>query len=315
MTTIAIEARELTKLYGPKPAIQNVSFAIESGAVTGFLGPNGAGKSTTIKILTGLLDATSGSASICGISVAKDPQKIYKHLGYLPENNPLPFDLTVLEYLRHRAQLKAIDAKQITSSVQRSLDHMDLEAHAHTSIGNLSKGFRQRVGIAEALLNEPKILILDEPTVGLDPHQLLRFREWIDTLRGKMTVFISSHLLSEIEVLCDHLIIIHHGRIIATGSSANLRERFVKKIAYQLKFQSHPQGLEAYLAQFFGDCPFGIKALTDVDYELSFSSQSDFDQSPHLLLGHLSQAQNFKLSAFTPIVPRLEDIFLAATQF
>lgn len=315
MPSAAIEACELTKFYAQKPAIQNVSFSIQPGTVTGFLGPNGAGKSTTIKILAGLLPATSGTASVCGASVARYPQKLYKNLGYLPENNPLPFDLTVLEYLKHRAQLKGIHSKQMASVIQKTLDHTDLEAHGHTYIGTLSKGLRQRVGVAEALLAEPKILILDEPTVGLDPHQLLKFRQWIATLRGQMTVLISSHLLSEIEVLCDYLMIIHHGRIIAIGSHAELRERLIKKSTYLLKFQSPPYAIEAHLAQFFGDSPFEVKALGATDYELAFPTHMTLAASPHLLLSHLSQSQEFQLSGFIPIAPTLEDIFLAATQF
>lgn len=315
MPSAAIEACQLTRFYGPKPAIQNVSFAIEPGTIVGFLGPNAAGKSTTIKILTGLLPATSGSAYILGTSVAKSPQKIYKHLGYLPENNPLPFDLTVLEYLRHRAQLKKIGPKKINAAIERVLENTDLHSHAQTPIGCLSKGFRQRVGIADALIHEPQILILDEPTVGLDPHQLVKFRQWIGTLRGKMTVLISSHLLSEIEALCDHLIIIHHGHIIATGRPTDLRERFIRKSTYRLQFAEEPLDLEVQLSEFLPGIVFEIKAFSATEYHLSIPNDPLLQTDPHLLLAKLAEHPNSQLVGFARLEPTLEDIFLAATQF
>jgi ABC-2 type transport system ATP-binding protein len=316
--TYAIEACQLTQFYGRRPAIENVSFALQTGEVTGFLGPNAAGKSTTIRILTGLLQATSGRAYICGQSVTESRQKIYKHLGYLPEHNPLPLDLTVEGYLNHRARLKGVHPRHVRSKVHHALEKTNLNNHRNRWIGTLSKGSRQRVGIAEALLHEPKVLILDEPTVGLDPQQLVKFREWMDSLRGHMTVLISSHLLSEIEALCDHLIIIHQGHIIATGTPPSLRETFVKTLDIQLDFLSAPEGIEAKLEAILQGIPFQIKGLNPITVSIDVKNTPENAHLPSIqntLLKALMEAYPDHLVGLKAIEPTLEDIFLSATQF
>ena len=195
-------AERLTKRYGSLTAIEDLTFSVAPGEVVGFLGPNGAGKSTTMRILSGTMAGTSGCASIWGVSVALNPAEAKRHMAYMPENNPLPEDLRVEEYLRLRARLKDVEAGNVDARVNQVMEDCDLVRRASGRlIGQLSKGFRQRVGIADALLAQPKVVILDEPTIGLDPHQILGIRDLIRSLRGQMAVLISSHILHEVVVL------------------------------------------------------------------------------------------------------------------
>ena len=220
---LALEANRLTKRYGALTAIEDITFKVGPGEIVGFLGPNGAGKSTTLRILAGRLLATSGRATIWGESVALEPAKAKQHLAYMPENNPLPEDLRIREYLELRARLKGVDEDQVELRVDQSMHDCDLQGRAGMLIAHLSKGFRQRVGIADALLAEPKIILLDEPTIGLDPHQILGIRDLLRSLRGKMAVLISSHILAEVEQVCDRVIILNRGRIVAQGRTDELR--------------------------------------------------------------------------------------------
>ncbi len=220
----AVAAVGLTKRYGSLVAIEELSFTVAPGEVVGFLGPNGAGKSTTMRILAGTMAATSGRASIWGESVALDPAAAKRRMAYMPENNPLPEDLRVEEYLVLRAKLKDVEPGRVKARVAKVMEDCDLARRASGRlIGQLSKGFRQRVGIADALLSEPKVVLLDEPTIGLDPHQILGIRDLIRSLRGKMAVLISSHILHEVEQVCDKVVIINRGRLVAQGRPADLR--------------------------------------------------------------------------------------------
>ncbi len=220
----AVAAVGLTKRYGSLVAIERLSFSVAPGEVVGFLGPNGAGKSTTLRILAGTMPATSGRASIWGESVALNPAVAKRRMAYMPENNPLPEDLRVEEYLVLRARLKDVEPGRVKARVAKVMEDCDLARRASGRlIGQLSKGFRQRVGIADALLSEPKVVLLDEPTIGLDPHQILGIRDLIRSLRGKMAVLISSHILHEVEQVCDKVVIINRGRLVAQGRPADLR--------------------------------------------------------------------------------------------
>ena len=220
----AVSAEGLVKRYGSLTAIEDLTFSVQPGEVVGFLGPNGAGKSTTMRILAGTMAATSGRASIWGESVALNPAAAKRHMAYMPENNPLPEDLRVEEYLVLRARLKDVPSVKVKARVARVMEDCDLARRASGRlIGQLSKGFRQRVGIADALLSEPRVVLLDEPTIGLDPHQILGIRELIRSLRGKMAVLISSHILHEVEQVCDKVVIINRGRLVAQGRPADLR--------------------------------------------------------------------------------------------
>ena len=222
---ITIEVSHLVKTYGPLTAVNDLSFTVKRGEIVGLLGPNGAGKSTTMRILTGYLPATSGSVRICGHPVASAPEATKRHVGYMPENNPLPEDMRVSEYLWFRGRLKEMPRDRLRARIDEVLELCDLKRNRHRIMGRLSKGNKQRVGIAEAILSEPAVIIMDEPTIGLDPHQILIVRDLIASLRGRMSVIISSHILPEIEATCDRVLIINGGRRSFSVSYGSLRTR------------------------------------------------------------------------------------------
>lgn len=242
----AVVAEKLTKRYGSLTAVEDLSFSVAPGEIVGFLGPNGAGKSTTMRILSGTMAGTSGRAAIWGVSVALDPAGAKRHLAYMPENNPLPEDLRVEEYLTLRAKLKDVDPSRVAERVRRVMDDCDLTRRAAGRlIGQLSKGFRQRVGIADALLAEPRVVILDEPTIGLDPHQILGIRDLIRSLRGKMAVLISSHILHEVEQVCDKVVIINRGRLVAQGRTEDLRRELLPEVCFTIVTRADEAALRA----------------------------------------------------------------------
>jgi len=220
-----IRAESLTKRFGAFTAIQDVTFQVERGEIVGFLGPNGAGKSTTMRILGGVFPPTRGRAIIAGHDVVRDPLQARQAVGYFPERVALYFDLTVREYLNYVADMKGIPQQRRGVEVDRAIDNVLVSHMAHRMIGTLSKGYRQRVGIAQALIGTPPVLILDEPTAGLDPEQVTEVRKLILQLRGESTVILSTHILSEVEAACDRVIIINEGRILAVDTPRNLTRR------------------------------------------------------------------------------------------
>ncbi len=223
---ITVEA--LSKDYGQKEVLRDLSFNIQKGEIIGFLGPNGAGKSTLLKILAGYIPPTSGSVSIDGLDLFKNSLEVRARLGYLPENVPLYPEMRVGEYLRYRAALKRVPRRRLLEKVTDVLDLCGLRGIERHLIGMLSKGYRQRVGLADALVNEPDLLILDEATIGLDPNQQRDIQLLIKTLAKRHTVLFSTHLLKEAETLCDRMIILNHGKIIASGTPQNLREQILQ---------------------------------------------------------------------------------------
>ena len=230
-----IEVLNLKKKYGNIKALNGISFSIGKGEIVGFLGPNGAGKSTTLKILSGLIPADSGEAKVCGVDLAEEEGQVRNHIGYLAENNPLPEDLRVIEYLKFRGMLKGLEGSRLRERTKIVLEICDLERKvSERKIGNLSKGFRQRVGIADSLLTEPRLVILDEPTIGLDPQQSAITRKMMERLRGEVSFLLSSHILSEVEACCDRMIILSHGQIVAEGTLYNLQKRFVNKTVFEI---------------------------------------------------------------------------------
>lgn len=220
-----IEINHLVKKYGSHVAVDDLSLTVELGKIYGFLGPNGAGKSTTMNIITGYLAATSGEVKINGFDVLKQPEEAKKCVGYLPELPPLYMDMTVKEYLDFVAELKKIEKSLRAGYVKEAMKITKTEEVSGRLIRNLSKGYRQRVGFAQAVLGYPEILILDEPTVGLDPKQIIEIRDLIKELGKKHTIILSSHILSEISAVCDHVFIISHGKLVASDSTENLLER------------------------------------------------------------------------------------------
>lgn len=220
-----IEVEHLTKEYGAFTAVRDVSFSVPRGEVVGFLGPNGAGKSTTLRILAGFLGATSGTLRVAGHDVASEPLEVRRKTGYMPESCPLYPEMRVREYLRYRAELKGLSGKRRTSEVLRVASDARVADMLDVSIGHLSKGYRQRVGLADALLGSPPLLILDEPTAGLDPNQIREVRDLVKRLGESHTVFVSTHILSEVEHSCSRAIVIARGALVAEGTLDELRDR------------------------------------------------------------------------------------------
>ncbi len=218
---MSIEVRNLTKIYGEQKAIDGITFTVANAEIVGFLGPNGAGKSTTMKIITGYLQPDKGEAFVCRVSVKDHPLEIKKKIGYLPEGNPLYYDMYVKEYLDFVADLHGIKSKKQKISEVTSM--VGLETESRKKIGQLSKGFKQRVGLAASLIHDPEVLVLDEPTTGLDPNQILEIRDVIKKLGGHKTVLFSSHILQEVEAICDRVLIIDKGRLVIDSKLSSLR--------------------------------------------------------------------------------------------
>ncbi len=217
-----ISVENLTKEYAGFRAVQGISFAVQQGEIVGFLGPNGAGKTTTMRILAGYLPPTGGTVAVAGHDIVAESLEARRHVGYMPENVPLYTDLRVNEYLTYRARLKGVKGKKVGERVEAVNRLCHLEDVKNKIIGNLSKGFRQRVGLADALVHEPDLLILDEPTIGLDPHQIRAVRDLIRSLGDRHTILLSSHILSEVEAVCTRVLILHRGRIEASDTAENL---------------------------------------------------------------------------------------------
>ena len=217
-----IEVANLSKRYGDLAAVRDVSFSAASGQILGFLGPNGAGKTTTMRIITGFMPATAGTVRVDGFDVFEQSTEVRRRIGYLPENPPLYNDMAVAPYLRFVAKLKGMGRADIPAALDRALETCGLTAVRDRLLGHLSKGFRQRVGLAQALIHDPPVLVLDEPTIGLDPRQIVEIRSLIRTLGGKRTVVLSTHILPEVSQVCDKVVIINDGRIVAEDTLANL---------------------------------------------------------------------------------------------
>ena len=220
-----IQVENLTKYYGVTLGVKGLNFQVEAGEVLGFLGPNGAGKTTTMKMLTCYLPPTDGTAKVCGFDILEQSMEVRKRIGYLPERNPLYVDMTVEGYLDFVARVKGVRAAARRGEIDRDIERCGLGAVRHRTIGKLSKGYQQRVGIAQAILSEPEILILDEPTLGLDPKQIIEIRQLIRDLGGEKTVILSSHILPEVSQVCNRVIIINRGELVAVDTPDNLRVR------------------------------------------------------------------------------------------
>jgi ABC-2 type transport system ATP-binding protein len=309
-----IEVSHLMKRYGAHTAVHDLSFTVKRGEIVGLLGPNGAGKSTTMRILTGFLPATAGAVRICGVPVASQPDLSKRHIGYMPENNPLPEDMRVSEYLWYRGRLKEVPRARLRDRIDEVLDLCDLKRNRHRILGNLSKGNRQRVGIAEAILAEPAVIIMDEPTIGLDPHQILIVRDLIASLRGRMSVIISSHILPEIEMTCDRVLIINGGRIVAQGSPAELRHEIFGHSTYRLELAGDLDALPGLLPGLDPTLKLATREKPDLHgfTQVTLTTESTGDLGEKIL--QLLPARGYRVRALTKADPSLEDVFLAATR-
>jgi len=266
--TLAIEVQDLTKRFQTVTALDRISFQVEAGEIMGFLGPNGAGKTTTLRILTGLLSPTSGAVRINGLDVEQHSLQIRRQIGYLPESIALYPELRVAEYLGYRARIKGVPRGQRRSRLEEVLARADIGEVRRKLIGHLSKGFRQRVALADCLLARPSVLILDEPTVGLDPHQIRQTRELIRTLGKTTTILLSTHILPEVEMTCHRVTIIDHGRIVVVDSPQNLRRRLTGAQVVQVELRGQEAVVEQALSR-LRDIP-GLTAEVRVPLEEVF---------------------------------------------
>ena len=233
-----IEVRNLTKAYGSFEAVKDISFTVATGQACGFLGPNGAGKTTTMRIITGYMPATAGSVRVEGFDVFEDSFEVRKRIGYLPEHPPLYLEMKVASYLDHVARLKGVPRSEIRDSRDRVIEECSLERVAHRLCGHLSKGYRQRVGLAQALIHRPAVLILDEPTIGLDPAQIIEIRELIRTLATERTVILSTHILPEVSQICQKVVIINEGRVALESEISS----FVGQSTLEAEYLKHVTG-------------------------------------------------------------------------
>jgi ABC-2 type transport system ATP-binding protein len=262
---MSLKVEQLTKVYGTQKALKNVSFSVKKGEIVGFLGPNGAGKSTMMKILTTYLNATSGKAEVNEFNVSTDEIDVQRSVGYLPEHNPLYLDMFVKEYLAFNASVYHVNKTRISEVIKLT----GLDSECHKKIGQLSKGYRQRVGLANALLHDPDVLILDEPTTGLDPNQLVEIRELIKNVGKEKTIFLSTHIMQEIEAICDRVIIINKGEIVADKKLSELKDDKEQIIVVEFDYRVE----EAFLKQLPK-----VKSVVNTSgfvYELSFSTSED----------------------------------------
>lgn len=251
-----IEVKDLTKDYGPRRAIDKLNFSISKGDVVGFLGPNGAGKSTTMKIITGFMAPSHGNASVAGFDVFENPLEVKKRIGYLPEIPPVYADMFVRDYLRYVAALKQVPKEKIETCVNNAIEKTNLGDVQKRLIHHLSKGFKQRVGIAQAIVSDPEVLILDEPTVGLDPKQVAEIRELIKALKGQHTIILSTHILPEVEATCEKVIIINKGKIVAEDSIQNLAALDKDQVRLHVRLRKDVEDMKKVLS--------GVGAVTGV---------------------------------------------------
>ena len=304
-----IQVENLTKRYAGVTAINQLNFEVAKGEIVGFLGPNGAGKSTTMKILTSYLPATSGTARIAGFDVFAQSVEARKRLGYLPENTPLYTDMRVGEYLRYRASLKGVPGSKVKQAVGDVLALCNLRDVERKIIGALSKGYRQRVGLADALVHDPELLILDEPTIGLDPNQIRQVRELIKNLGGRRTVLISTHILPEVEIMCSRVIVIHKGTIRASDTAENLLKNHRAAGRMRIEARGATNGREL-----LGRLP-GVKEVTeerDGDYSI-FQLKLDANADPCEDAMRLASEKHWNIRELMRRRPTLEDVFVELT--
>ncbi|NCZ52493.1 MAG: ATP-binding cassette domain-containing protein [Verrucomicrobia bacterium] len=306
-----IRVENLTKKYAGGEAVRGISFSVEKGEVVGFLGPNGAGKSTTMRILTGFLPATDGQIEVAGAKLPEESLLVRQRIGYMPENVPLYPEMRVEEFLEYRGRLKRVSRKEITERVGLVLDQCGLSDVRKKIIGTLSKGFRQRVGLADALIHNPPLLILDEPTAGLDPHQIRSFRELIKDLGRDRTILLSTHILSEVEMVCGRAIIINRGKIEASDTLANLAKR-VQSGALQIEVKADPVGAKEKLSKLSE--VGAVVELNRVGEWVSFEVTALPGKDIRGEVDGLIKRENWPLRDFRREKARLEDVFVELTQ-
>jgi ABC-2 type transport system ATP-binding protein len=308
---LAIEVTGLTKRYDTGTALDDIAFSVQPGEIMGFLGPNGAGKTTALRILTGMLAPTSGTVRIDGLDVADKTLEVRRRIGYMPENVALYPELRIQEYLHYRAQLKGVPGVERRRRVQEVLEQCALTDVPRKLIGRLSKGYRQRVALADCLVGKPRILILDEPTVGLDPHQIRQTRELITQLGRTTTILLSTHILPEVEMTCQRVTIINQGRIVAVDTPSQLRQRMQGTTVVRVELKAEPSAVQHALRQLPGVVQVSLRGEQQgyVACELQTVGEADVREA----LYQLAVAQRWPLRELTQSRVSLEDVFIHLT--
>ncbi|MBN1767871.1 MAG: ATP-binding cassette domain-containing protein [Prolixibacteraceae bacterium] len=305
-----IRIENLTKTYGLQKAVDSLSFEVKTGEILGFLGPNGAGKTTTMKIITCYLTADSGDVKVGGVSVNESPEEVKKHIGYLPENNPLYYEMPVIDYLGFVARLQGVEQNRIQERISEMIQTCGLTGEQHKKIRELSKGYKQRVGLAQALIHDPEVLILDEPTTGLDPNQIIEIRELIKKIGKEKTVILSSHILAEVEATCDRILIINKGKIVADGTSEQLRKQAQGNELLHVAIEGGTRDQVFTALQ-------GLETVAVVDFASEklpvFEVQSKPDAASAKAIFDLCVQNGWYISELTPVETKLEDVFREVT--
>jgi ABC-2 type transport system ATP-binding protein len=301
-----IRIENLSKRYGTQTAVDDISFEVKTGEILGFLGPNGAGKSTSMKMITGYLGIGEGDVLLGGRSVRQHGDDLKRHIGYLPENNPLYQDMTVMDYLHFCAALQGVLRDKIGERSRLMVRVCGLNAEKHKKIGELSKGYRQRVGLAQAMIHDPEILILDEPTTGLDPNQIVEIRKLIRELGQRKTVILSTHILPEVEATCDRILIINKGKIVADGTADTLRKQASGTEILKIRIEDASQPAILQALQNLSS----VQKVETIDASANrFELQSHPGMSSKRGLFRLCVDKGWVLTESTPVETRLEDIF------
>ena len=301
-----IKIENLSKVYGSQKAVNNISFEVKTGEILGFLGPNGAGKSTTMKMITGYMGIGEGEITIGNLSVRENADEIKKYIGYLPENNPLYLEMAVMDYLYFCADLQGVEKDQIDGQVKKMIKICGLNAEKHKNIGELSKGYKQRVGLAQALIHNPQVLILDEPTTGLDPNQIVEIRKLIREIGKEKTVVLCTHILPEVEATCDRILIINKGVIVADGTAENLRKQAEGKEILKVCIE------DASIDEILNELKKmdSINHIEIVDKAMNrFEIQSKNGMSSKRDIFQLCVNKKWVLTEMIPLETKLEDIF------
>ena len=301
-----LEVSDITKIYGSRKVVDHVSFTVPKGEILGFLGPNGAGKTTTMRIITGYVPPTSGTAKVAGFDVQEQPLEVKRRLGYLPEHPPLYLEMLVRPYLEFTGRIRGVPRRQLKARVDSAIDRCGLQAVAGRLIGVLSKGFRQRVGLAQAILHEPDLLILDEPTVGLDPKQIIDIRELIRKFAGDHTVILSTHHLAEVQMMCHRAIVINEGRIAAEDTLERLAARGERTRRLALRLARPDDGVEAALR----GVPGVLGAARDEGAPGAFAVECGDGQDAREAIAALAVSRGWGLLELRPITLSLEEIFI-----
>ena len=301
-----VSVENITKSYGFQKAVDSISFNVKEGEIVGFLGPNGAGKTTTMKIITCFMAPNGGDVKVGGFSVLTQPEEVKKHIGYLPETNPLYKDMPLIDYLKFVAELQGVPKAKIRERIIEMILVCGLKNEKYKKIGELSKGYQQRVGLAQAMIHDPDVLILDEPTSGLDPNQIVEIRELIKKVGREKTVILCSHILAEVEATCDRIVIISKGKLVADGTAASLRKQAQKKEIIKITIED-------------GDRNEIFRALQNLDtvelvdllpeYTQSFEIQSKADLMSRKPIFKLCVEKGWTLTEMTPVERKLEEVF------